>query len=216
MERATVSDTSSRVLPAQRSPFDGHKPGQRLAPDGQVGVVLHAATLPGLLQIHTWQSGIDMLRSALAAALDVAGVPAHTGQVVALASGLLMCTGPTEYLLLPAPGTEPGAQLRRQVTAEIGAVTDLGHARCRIQVEGARCRDALSKLFALDLREAAWPVGELRLTGHHHVPCAAYRTGRDRFELMVFSTYAFDQLGTLLDAALEYGVALELPGVSMA
>ena len=57
------------------------------------------------------------------------------------------------------------------------------------------------------------PVGELRLTGHHHVPCAAVRTGPDSVDLLVFSTYAFDQLGTLLDAAQEYGVALEMPGV---
>ena len=210
MGSVTVSDPAARAMPAHRSPFEGHKPGPRPAPDGQVGVVLRAATLPGLLQIHTWQSGIDVLRPALAAALDVADVPTRTGQVVALASGLLMCSGPCEYLLLPAPDTDPGAELRRHVTADIGAVTDLGHARCRIHIEGPRCRDAMSKLFALDLREAAWPVGELRLTGHHHVPCTAIRTGVDAFDLLVFSTYAFDQLGSLLDAALEYGVTLEI------
>ena len=64
--------------------------------------------------------------------------------------------------------------------------------------------------FALDLHEAAWPVGELRLSGHHHVPCTVLRLGVDRFDLLVFSTYAFDQLATVLDAAQEYGVALEL------
>lgn len=213
-----MSDTAALAArPGHCSPFEGHKPGQRPAADGQVGVVLRAQTVPGLWLLHTWPSGVQRLRSVLAAACGAAGVPERTGQVVAVEAGLLMCTGPCEYQLLT---TQPGAvstpELRRHVAPEVGAVTDLGHARCRIQVEGARCRDALSKLFALDLREAAWPVGELRLTGHHHIPCAAYRTGRDRFELMVFSTYAFDQLGTLLDAALEYGVALELPGVSMA
>jgi len=42
------------------------------------------------------------------------------------------------------------------------------------------------------------------------VPCLAHRRATDGFDLYVFSTYAFDQLETLLDAAQEYGVALEV------
>ena len=207
-----MSEAATPLVPRHRSPFAGHEPGQRPTPDGQIGVVLRAETVPGLLQIHTWPSGIAALRATLAAALGVAGVPPRTGQVATVDAGLLMCTGPCEYQLLTTPGPSRIAGLRQHVPAGVGAVTDLGHARCRIHIEGPHCRDALSKLFALDLREAAWAVGELRLTGHHHVPCAAYRTGRDGFELLVFSTYAFDQLGTVLDAAQEYGVELELPG----
>ncbi len=208
----TSSSTSATTAPRRRSPFDGHKPGQRPAPDGRIGVALRAETLPGLVQVHTWPDGIDGLRAALAGALGVPDVPARTGQMARVDAGVLLCTGPCEYQLLPTPSEAAGAvaALRRHVAADIGAVTDLGHARCRIHVEGPRCRDTLSKLFALDLREPAWPVGELRLTGHHHVPCAALRLGADAFDLLVFSTYAFDQLGTVLDAAQEYGVALEL------
>ena len=72
------------------------------------------------------------------------------------------------------------------------------------------CQASLSKLFALDLREAHFPVGELRLTGHHHVPCTLHRRGSDRFDLYVLSTYAHDQLATVLDAAREFGASLEL------
>ncbi len=89
-------------------------------------------------------------------------------------------------------------------------MTDLGHARCRIRISGTHCCDTLSKLFALDQREVAWPIGELRLTGYHHVPCMAHRRAADDFDLYVFSTYAFDQLATLLDTAQEYGVELKL------
>ena len=63
---------------------------------------------------------------------------------------------------------------------------------------------------ALDLREASFPVGDVALTGTHHVPSMLRRVGVDAFELLVFSTYAHDQLDTVLDAALEYGVALQL------
>ncbi len=193
-----------------RSPFEGHKAGARPTASGQLGVLLHAETLPGLLLIATWASGIAALRSALAAALEVTQVPDRTGLVVTVPAGSLMCTGPQEYQLLTTSDEGRVAALRRHVGPDIGSVTDLGHARCRIRISGARCRDTLSKLFALDQREAAWPVGELRLTGHHHVPCLAHRRATDGFDLYVFSTFAFDQLETLLDAAQEYGVALEL------
>ncbi len=173
--------------------------------------MLRADTVPGLWLVHTWPTGVAALRTALAAACGAARVPERTGRVAALASSLLMCTGPCEYQVwMTQHGAAMASDLRRHVTADVGAVTDLGHARCRIRIQGARCRDTLSKLFALDLREAAWPVGELRLTGHHHVPCLAYRSGTDSVDLLVFSSYAFDQLGTVLDAAQEFGVALEL------
>lgn len=211
-----MSEAATPSVPRHRSPFEGHKPGQRPAPDGQIGVGLRAETVPGLWLVHCWPSGVARLRAALAAACGMTNVPEQTGQVAAAASSLLICTGPCEYQILSMQHAGSVPDLRQYVTAEVGAVTDLGHARCCIHIEGARCRDTLSKLFALDLREAAWPLGELRLTGHHHVPCAAYRTGRDSFELLVFSTYAFDQLGTVLDAAQEYGVELEVPGESPA
>ena len=47
------------------------------------------------------------------------------------------------------------------------------------------------------------------MSGHHHLPCSLHRRGETEFDLYVFTTYAHDQLGSLLDAALEYGVNLE-------
>jgi hypothetical protein len=42
------------------------------------------------------------------------------------------------------------------------------------------------------------------------VPCTLHRLGPQQFDLYLFSTYAYDQLSTLIDAALEYGVHLEV------
>ena len=92
----------------------------------------------------------------------------------------------------------------------MGSVTDLSHARCRIHIEGPQCRTALNKLFALDLRESALPIGDMAMTGTHHVPSTLHRLGTDAFDLYVFSTYAYDQLATVFDAAQEYGVALQV------
>lgn len=206
-----MSETRTQAMTPNamvRSPFEGHVAGAQASAAGKVGVHVVAGMLPGLLQIATWTSGIAALRRVMAQTLG-AEVPTRCGQTAQIPAGMLMCTGPEEYQLLTTPGPSRLLELRQHIAADVGSVTDLGHARCRIHIEGPRCRDTLSKLFALDLREAAWPVGELRLTGHHHVPCTGLRLGVDSFDLLVLSTYAFDQLATVLDAAREYGVALE-------
>ncbi len=203
---APAAPATAAVAP--RSPFHGHVPFERRARAGGVGVRLQAGTLRSVTQIHTWPAGIDALGSALSQTLGAA-VPVRTQTLVSVPHGVLMRTGPEEFLLVSDSATPLWPTLRQAIAADIGSVTDLSHARCRIRIGGTDSRAMLSKLFALDLREPAFPVGELRLTGHHHVPCLLLRQGVDDFEMLVFSTYAHDQLGTLVDAALEYGVALE-------
>ncbi len=102
--------------------------------------------------------------------------------------------------------------LRQSIDAAVGSVTNLSHARSCIHIDGPKCLDTLSKLFALDFRDEEFPVHEIRLSGHHHLPCTLHRLGPVEFNLYVFSTYAFDQLGSVLDAALEYGVSLRDTG----
>lgn len=194
---------------ARRSPFDGQATGPRPNADGAIGVLLHADTLPGVLQLSTWISGVAGLEQALTAWFGMAP-PSACGQTLNTPRGLLLRTGPEEFLLLAdTPAADPVAEARRHVGSDTGAVTDLGHARCRIRVSGVQSRATLSKLFPIDLREPAFPVGQVQLTGHHHVPCAIHRLGPERFDLIVFTTYAFDQLAAVIDAALEYGVELQ-------
>ena len=191
-----------------RSPFAGHATGDRPNGAGAVGVRLTAGTLPGAALISTWISGIDGLLATLTSRWGT--VPQRTGQTATTPLGLLARTGPEEFLLLATSSDNLTTTLRQTVTAGIGAVTNLSHARCRIHIEGAQCQATLNKLFALDLRSAAFPVGQVRLTGTHHVPCMLHRLSDDAFDMVVFTTYAYDQLGTVVDAALEYGVGVAL------
>ncbi len=191
-----------------RSPFEGHTLGERPALDGSVGVSIRAGLVPSAVLVSTWVSGEAGLQAALAEMLGQAP-PGPTGQTLATQLGLLMRTGPEEWLLIGDGTSDAYAALRAAIGADVGGVTDLSHARCRIKLQGPRCLDTLSKLFALDCRPTAFPVGELRMSGHHHLPCSLHRLGETEFDLYVFTTYAHDQLASLLDAALEYGVKLE-------
>jgi methylglutamate dehydrogenase subunit D len=195
---------------ALRSPFLGHTAGERPNAAGQIGVQLTASVLPSVTLISTWISGLPGLLEAMATVFGAA-LPTHTGKTMQTALGLLLRSGPEEFVLLGADATDRCTLLRAPIGADIGAVTDLSHARCRIHITGTACRSTLNKLFALDLREARLAIGDVALTGTHHVPSMLHRLGVDAFDLYVFSTYAHDQLGTLLDAALEYGVVLQLP-----
>lgn len=191
-----------------RSPFEGHAIGNRPNAAGQTGVQLTAGMLPSFTLISTWISGIDGLRAALT---DVFGasLPERIGQTTPTEFGTLMRTGPEEFVLVGDDTADRSTMLRARIGADTGSVTDLSHARCRIHLTGAQSRTVLNKLFALDLRASAFTIGDVALTGTHHVPSMLHRVGTDAWDLYVFSTYAHDQLATVLDAAQEYGVALQ-------
>jgi sarcosine oxidase subunit gamma len=191
-----------------RSPFEGHASGNRPNAAGKIGVQITAGMLPSFTLISTWISGLPGLLHALTTVFgDV--VPQRTGKTASTEFGLLARSGPEEFLLIGHDHTDRAAMLRTLIGADIGSVTDLSHARCRIHLEGAHCRTMLNKLFALDLRETAFAIGDIAMTGTHHVPSTLHRLGTDAFDLYVFSTYAYDQLATVMDAAQEYGVALQ-------
>ena len=193
----------------RHSPFAGHLPANRPTSTGQTNVHLTVGTLHSVIQLSTWPTGVDAWLAALTSAL-AAPVPQKTGDTQATSLDLAMRTGPEELLLVSDDTTQPPshetvAALRQHVTTGIGSVLDLSHARCRIRIEGERCVDTLSKLYAMDFREDAFPVGKLKLSSHHHVPCVLHRKGSTEFDAYVFTTYAREMLESFADSALEYG-----------
>ncbi len=192
-----------------RSPFTGHHAVSQPDRQGQVQVQLNAHVLPSVTLISTWVRGEAKLLATLKHALQVA-IPQSTGKTVSCSLGLLMRTGPQELVLVGTRDEDIQTALRAHIVADVGSVTDLSQARCRIHVSGAKAQEALGKLFALDFRQAAFAVNDIALTGHHHVPCTVHRLGDQSFDLYVFSTYAFGQLESLIDAAREFGVELSL------
>ncbi|NBY26671.1 MAG: hypothetical protein EBQ71_05470, partial [Betaproteobacteria bacterium] len=104
--------------------------------------------MPQAVLVSTWVSGEAGLQAALSQLLGQTP-PGPTGQIQATHLGLLMRTGPEEWLLIGDGTSDAFAALHAAIGADVGGVTDLSHARCRITVQGPRCLDTLSKLFAL-------------------------------------------------------------------
>lgn len=200
---------SAAGIDESHSPFAGHLPANRPTSGGKTGVHLAVNTIRSVIQLSTWPTGVEAWLAAMAHVI-AAPLPQKTGDTQTTSLGLAMRIGPEELMLVsddPAqpPSHETVAALRQHVTANIGSVLDLSHARCRIHIEGERCVDTLSKLFALDFRDSAFPIGRVLLSSHHHVPCTLRRTGTGAFDAYVFTTYAREMLETMVDAALEYG-----------
>ena len=192
---------------------NAHPPasGHTLHPtrSGLVQVHLAEERLHSVTLLSTWANGINMLTQAVQDALGCTP-PGATGHAVDCASGLLMRTGPLEFMLVGTQATPDRiAQLRAHMHADIGSVLDLSHARVRVRLHGERAVDALTKLYALDFRPTAFPAGSFQLTGHHHIPCMLHRMEAQRFDLYFLTTYAHGQIDALLDVALEFGVALQ-------
>ena len=179
---------------------------------GLVQVHITAHKLDSVTLMSTWASGIDGLVQAVHQTLGCTP-PARTGETTACAQGLLMRSGPLEFMLIGAQAApDRVAQLRAHIPAGTGSVLDLSHARVRVRVQGAKAVDTLSKLYALDFRPAAFAVNHFKLTGHHHIPCTLHRLDTHSFDLYFLSTYAHGQIAALADAALEYGVSVDGQG----
>lgn len=193
-----------------------HASGHTVHPthQGLVQVHITAHKLDSVTLMSTWAGGIEDLTQAIHQALGCTP-PARTGQTAACAPGLLLRTGPLEFMLI---GTQLApdrvAQLRAHIPADTGSVLDLSHARVRVRVLGAKAVDVLSKLYALDFRAAAFAVDHFKLTGHHHIPCTLHRLDTHSFDLYFLSTYAHGQIASLADVALEYGVSVEGHGTA--
>ena len=210
-DSTTPASSSLAAAAAFSSPFAEHAAHEHPTRDGLVQVRLQAERLASVTLISTWMGGTQALCAALGkvlAATDLFPLPAATGQTAQCPLGLLLRTGPHEFMLIGSGAADVAAALKAHITPDIGAVLDLSHARCRVHIEGPQAVAALGKLFALDFRDASFGVGQLKLSGHHHVPCSLQRLGADSFHLYLLSTYAHGQLESLWDAALEYGVAL--------
>jgi heterotetrameric sarcosine oxidase gamma subunit len=200
--------TSTPKLSATRvGPFPADMAQRRPDRQGRVQVNMQASTLPQLTQISTWLGGWDALATALAPLMPV---PAATGQTASQGGDWVARTGPEELWLIAAPGSALPQQVQAALPSDIGHSLDLSHARCRLRLQGPGAVPTLQKLFALDFREPAFGVGEVRLSGAHHLPALLHRTATDAFDLYLHTTYAHDQAESIFDAALEWGVELSI------
>lgn len=201
-------NTTPLMLNAARvGPFDAglarHQPNRQ----GLVQVHMRAGRLTHVTQIGTWIGGWDALAAHLA---HVMPVPPATGRSAWQGNDWIARSGPEEMLVVTVSGSPLPQRIAEAVPPDLGHSLDLSHARCRLRMHGAGVVASLQKLFALDFREPAFGVGEVRQSGSHHLPALLHRVAADAFDLYLNTTYARDQAESVFDAAHEFGAELSV------
>lgn len=116
--------------------------------------------------------------------------------------------GPDEWLLI-AEGGDPDTlfAVLSAASAEPASVVDVSERQVAFGVSGAKAVEALGAFNALDLDEAAFPVGMCTRTMFGKAEIILWRKADDAFRIEVWRSFAPYVLGCLAEASREYGGA---------
>lgn len=171
--------------------------------EGGGRVVLSEAPVRALVQLQAWPTTAQAVKDALATV--VPGELPAMGHATEGAGFILVHIAPGRFMLT-GPDTDLPARLTDLIPAVAGAVTDLSHGRAVLSLEGEATADVLQKCVALDLSDAAFPVGRAAATMIHHIDVLIVRRRKTRFDLWVLRSFAEALAEWLLDAGLEEGI----------
>ncbi len=141
------------------------------------------------------------LRSTDMSALGVApGAPINRAVVTGPRAALHL--GPDEWLVI-APEDEAEALLAGAV-GRFASVVDVSHRNTGIDVAGPRAVEMLAAFVALDLAEAAFPVGMATRTLLGKAEIILWRTAVDGFRIEVWRSFAPYVWQCLAEAGREF------------
>jgi heterotetrameric sarcosine oxidase gamma subunit len=193
-------------MPVARSPISA-----RPAPAGTGALTITDLSSVAKVQIRAPHDG------AFAATLVPFGRAARddSGALV-----LVIGSGPGEWLVIDAPGTQDALLARMEdhaaVPDEFVTVVDLSHGRALVRLHGRRSADLLAKVCGIDLADDVVPDGAALRTSVAKlvtdivrddaggIPCCLLHCERSSGQYLV---------DALLDAGAEFGIAFtaELP-----
>jgi sarcosine oxidase subunit gamma len=112
--------------------------------------------------------------------------------------------GPDEWLILHTDMQDdwlPG--LAARLEGELCSLVDVSHRQVALSIDGPRAEEILASGCALDLALAAFPEGMCTRTMFAKAEIVLWRTGRSRFHLEVWRSFARYVEGLLREAESE-------------
>ncbi|SMF82418.1 N-methylglutamate dehydrogenase subunit D [Tistlia consotensis] len=191
------------------SALEGHdKPGRFGAPGG-AGVVLSERRGLALALLSGFPEDRAAAEAAAQAALGLA-LPAAgrstCSQAAGGARGQILWQGPERWLLIAPEGSGLIAGLEAAVAGQPAlAVTDLGHARTVIRLEGPAARRLLMKESPVDLSPGAFPAGSVAMTRFGHLAVTLHAVAEETIEVLAFRSFGLALFEELCDRATELG-----------
>lgn len=150
-----------------------------------------------LVQVAAWPgTGASVTEALRSLGIDLPTVP---GQVRDSTGGVAMALAPGRWLV-ETPGDPP-----EKIPAEIGAITDLTHARESFHVRGRQALDLVSKIAPVDFGLPRHGAGSVVQTGSgHSTPFTLWHQEPDVFVVYVERSYAADFAHGLAAEAEEF------------
>ncbi len=191
----------------RQSPLAHLLPDQRARGDAGAAPV-RLAERPFRAQVNLrGDAGEDAFRAAAEAALGLA-LPRTPNTSAAAGDWAVLWLGPDEWLVVAPTGGGDGiaGDLRRALSGQSAAVTEVDEARWVIAVSGACARDVLAKGCTLDLHAREFGPGRCAQGTVGAVDVILLQTDEvPSYELYVQRSFAERLWLWLEDAALEYG-----------
>lgn len=182
-------------------------PGDHGNSAGGVGIAITERTGLSIVQVTAWRETIPTVLTAISNVTGLS-VPDKPGAGRSAGEKSVFGFAPGRYFVV-AQASDLEERLHKAIPLETGTIINLTHGRMAIRVKGPWSEWVLSKLFAIDFSEHAFPVGFGRATLHHDVHTNIQRIDEETFDLYVFRTFARSFWQTLGHAAAEVGYRVE-------
>lgn len=203
-------------MPEAVSPLRGHNQPRLVARGaGEPSVTLTERRLVSLVQVAAWPGTVEAVTDTVASLLRCAPPQLPAGSS-GDAEGAILAVAPGR-LLVESRDPRLAQRLAEQIGPDLGAVTDLSHARIAVRVAGPRAAWVLAKGLALDLHPEAFPPMKVAQSAVHEVGVilrrlAPDKLGGDSFDLYVYRGFALSFWEWLTEAAAETGFRVDPPG----
>ena len=193
------------------SPLRGHSEARVVRHGADApGVTLTERSLVSLVQVAAWPETVEQVTDIVASLTGCAPPQGPSGSS-GDAEGAILVLAPGR-LLVESRDPRLAAQLAEQIGPDLGAVTDLSHARIAVRVAGPQAAWVLNKGLALDLHTGAFPPMTVALSAIHEVGVVLRCLSAESFDLYVYRGFALSFWDWLTEAAAETGYRVELPG----
>ena len=160
--------------------------------------------LKGLAVVQVAAFDPDRAAAGIGAAL---GTPAPVGRSAVATAGAatILWIGPGRWLVVEPESRDLASLLAHHCPGDVAAITDLGHGRTAIRVEGPKVRDLLAKLCTIDVDPGVFPPGSCAQTQLGQTGVLLYCRVQDGFDIFLPRSFAVSAWETTIDAALEFG-----------
>lgn len=180
----------------------------------ELGVRLFERAFLGHINLRGDTSDEAFLRG-VETALGIS-VPLEANTVVEGPQVTALWLGPNEWLLLTPPDQQhrTATSLGSSLSNVLAAVTDVSGGQTIINIQGPQAREVLGKGCTLDLHPRVFGPGRCAQTNLAKATAIVRQLDESpSFDLIVRRSFADYLARWLADAAQEYGLAVETPGI---